>query len=323
METSGCVFGDAFDDGYAGETDTSRIRVSPFANAQAAMTLRKPYFPVEARPLRMSPGLRPLGTDFGNAAADALYFQRDFHFDHYRATKRTLGTGSSESPLGFRCADDAERAAHEAALSWAEKTLGYEQPQSPIRDPVPASHPDRWERIAAEVQEDLVLIYRGAEGAECVIAAHVCFPSAWRPEALLGKTFREIHAPVPDFAERAETASSLVEAMIQRGPYVRFVWTVSADDHLDHHLDHGHIRAWETGATQGWLRVERQVTVPLPDASCSLFLIRTYLTPFTELDAAQRETLSVAIECMPEAVRRYKNIERDTVLSALRESGVH
>ena len=52
--------------------------------------------------------------------------------------------------------------------------------------------------------------------------------------------------------------------MIERGPYVRFVWTLSADDCLDHHPEEGNRLPWDSHQGRGWLRVERQVTVPFP-----------------------------------------------------------
>jgi len=276
------------------------------------------YFPVEATPLRMAPRLRPFGTDFGNGLADTVYFQRDREFDECRAVKRDLGAGTSHSPLGVHAESDAEQNAHAAALSWAETTLVSEQPGTPrtLADALPI--PARWERLAREVQEDLVLVQRDADRRDRVVGCHVCFPSAWRPESILGQSFRAIHAPVPNFAEREEIARSMVDAMIERGPYVRFVWTVTADGHLDHHPDHSHLRPWQPDARQGWLRVERQATVPLPKVSGALFLIRTYRTPFAALESGQRKTLASAIEQLPEAVRRYKNVDRDAVLSALR-----
>ena len=281
------------------------------------MTAPAVYFPVEAAPLRMAPRLRPFGTDFGNGAADAIFFQRDRDFGDYCAVKRSLGAGTPKSPLRLRAENNAEQEAHAAALSWAEATLASEQPgalapPSP-RQPVKA----RWEKLALAVQEDLVLVQRDAHRRDRVIGSHVCFPSAWRPEAIIDHGFRAIHSPVPGFAEREETAQSLVDAMIERGPYVRFVWTVTADGHLDHHPDHGHLQSWAPSNENGWLRVERQVTVPLPEVAGALFLIRTYRTPFAALGREQQNTLAAAIQQLPDDVAEYKGVDRAIVMDAL------
>ena len=282
------------------------------------MTAPAVYFPVEATPLRMAPRLRPFGTDFGNGAADAIFFQRDRDFGDYCAVKRSLGAGTLKSPLRLRVENNAEQEAHAAALSWAEATLVAEQPGALALASPPRPVDARWEELALAVQEDLVLVQRDASRRDRVIGSHVCFPSAWRPEAIIGQGFRAIHSPVPDFAEREETAQSMVDAMIERGPYVRFVWTVTADEHLDHHPDHGHLRPWTTPTKgKGWLRVERQVTVPLPKVSGALFLIRTYRTPFAALGREQQSTLADAIHRLPDDVAEYKGVDRAIVMGAL------
>ncbi len=286
------------------------------------MTAPAVYFPVEATPLRMAPRLRPFGTDFGNGPSDALFFQRDREFDTYRAAKCSLGAGTANSPLRVRTENNAEQEAHAAALSWAEATLVAEQPGALAPLSPRRSVDARWEELALAVQEDLVLVQRDANRRDRVIGSHVCFPSAWRPEAIVGHDFQAIHSPVPGFAERKETAQSMVDAMIERGPYVRFVWTVTADGHLDHHPDHGHLAPWTPPPNaKGWLRVERQVTVPFPKASSALFLIRTYRTPFGELERGPRRTLALAVERLPDEVAKYKGVDRAAVLAALEDPG--
>jgi hypothetical protein len=103
-------------------------------------------------------------------------------------------------------------------------------------------------------------------------------------------------------------APSLVAAMIERGPYVRFVWTVSPDDRLDHHPDHAARATWAADSAPGYLRVERQVTVPFPDVAASLFLIRTYLYRFDELGPEQRHTLASALEQTSPTLLAYKGL---------------
>jgi hypothetical protein len=100
----------------------------------------------------------------------------------------------------------------------------------------------------------------------------------------------------------------MISAMVERGPYVRFVWTICADDTLDHHPDEGRRRGFAAGSDRGWLRIERQVTVPFPAEQTSLFLIRTYLRPFASLSREERETLSRALGCLPDSTARYKGL---------------
>src|SRR5262245_9130047 len=162
-------------------------------------------------------------------------------------------------------------------------------------------------------------MHRRADHGDAAIAVDVSFPSDWRPERVLGTDFRFIHGPVPGFADRTAQARSLVGAMIDRGPHVRFVWTLKADDDLDHHPDVGPHRGWSPHGG-GFLRVERQVTVPFTDVSAALFLIRTYLYPFASLSAAERAAIADAVETMPAPAAAYKGLvePRQTILSLLR-----
>jgi len=125
---------------------------------------------------------------------------------------------------------------------------------------------------------------------------------------VLGQSFAQVHTRIPAFEAVERKASSLVDAMVARGPYVRFVWTISADDELDHHPEQGRRAAWSAQTARGYLRVERQTSVPLPRESGSIFLIRTYLYGFDELSLEQRSVLKSALEQLPPDIVRYKQL---------------
>ena len=288
------------------------------------MGLDRAYFPVSPTPLRMLPRLQPFGRDCGNPAQDRLFFQLDEEFEAYRHAKISATRPGGRAPrerLRVQSPGERERGAHRAILAWIDRTLASEYPSRfpPARDR-PTEIRKCWDAVALDVQEDLVAVQRTPAGTDAVIAVHVCFPSGWRPETTAGWDFRRIHKPVPQFADHPDTARSLADAMIERGPYVRFVWTVCADDFLDHHPEEGKRLPWEAARRRGWLRVERQVTVPFPEHEAALFLIRTYLTPFEALGPEQQTTLATAIDCMPKNVLRYKNLDRTAVRSVLDRS---
>ena len=289
------------------------------------MTLPQPYayFPVERTPLRMAPRLRPFGTDFGNGRGDRLFFQRDADYAAYADAKLRVskpGTPAPCSRLRLRAEDEREQSAHEAALCFAADTLLREHPDlEPLS--LAGDLEARWHRLGLALQEDLVLVQRDRLGVDRVLATQVCFPSGWRPEQILGWDFRAVHEPVPGFAEQSDTARSLASAMIDRGPYVRFIWTLCADAQLDHHPDFGARTPWGPKSTHGWLRVERQVTLPLKAPEAALFLIRTYCTAFERLHPKQRATLARAVACMPRAVRNYKQLPAEPIRRVLARSG--
>jgi heme-dependent oxidative N-demethylase alpha subunit-like protein len=264
------------------------------------------YFPVRPEPLRMQPGLSRFGSDFGNGALDAQFFPRDRDEPRYLADKAAV---LASHPERFVWRDGArERTALARVADWIDAQLALERGASPVALADGFDVARRYGAFAAALAEDLVVIARGEDGAERAILVHVCFPSGWRPEAIAGQSFAQIHAPVPAFEAVSRTAPALVSAMIERGPYVRFVWGVTADARLDHHPEHGARDAWSAATATGYLRVERQVTVPFPDVSASLFLIRTYLYAFDELDAAERNTLASALAQTSPEVLAYKGL---------------
>lgn len=266
------------------------------------------YFPVRQTPFRFQAGLMPFGSDFGNGAVERLYFQVDSQRDFYIAEKKRVPAARHHR----LDRNDSEERAHARVLAWIRRTLAAEHPQR-FAEP-PASY----RAIAAEVQEDLVVLHRDAEGRDAAILVDVSFPSDWRPERIVGTDFRFIHGPVPGFADAQAQARSMVTAMIERGPYVRFVWTLKTDAILDHHPDQGPYLPWQE-AEEGFLRVERQLTVPFTDVGASLFLIRTYIYPFADLSPERRDLLARAVRDMPDEAARYKGIgaARPIVLSLL------
>ena len=261
----------------------------------------------------MRPRLRPFGTDFGNGEVDRQYFQRDDL--EARALSAKQATRRRYRVVTGRPREDA---AHSAVLAWTRATLAVERPDLSL--PLESDDPGAaYAAVSDAVQEDFVVQLREPDGTDRAIAVYVCFPSGWRPESILGWSFGRIHARVPDFADQDVAARSLVAAMVERGPYVRFVWTLVAHGELDHHPDDGPGTRFEPSAREGWLRVERQVTVPFAEEESALFLIRTYLYPFATLASEERATLAEAVRAMPESTAHYKGLagRREAILAAI------
>jgi hypothetical protein len=261
------------------------------------------FFPVTPAPLSMRAGLHPWGTDFGNGPRDHHAFLIDDERDAYRKAKAAIADDRHHVVADT----DGRRAIHRSVLTFMKDRLYADHGISLDVDVDAGDYAGAYARVASAVQEDFAVIARGEDDVGDTIAINVCFPSGWRPERLVGKSFAGIHTPVPEFVKKPAAAESMVRAMVERGPYVRFVWTVSADAWLDHHPDFGRRDPWRDDAV-GFLRVERQSTFPFPDVGGSLFLIRTLLRPFSSLSAHERETLSAAIAAMPDDIAAYKSL---------------
>lgn len=180
--------------------------------------------------------------------------------------------------------------------------------------------------LALNVQEDFVLM-RAAESVAQMAASDrrssacaglwaeasmVSFPSGWSPELKMGRSLADIHAPVADGQALRRASPSLSLAMLEKGPFVRYVWTLSEGPALDR-------RPGQVGATVSlapaslarlWFRCERQTTLALPGHSRALFLIRVYVAPLLEAadTQARRELLAEALRSMTPAMVEYKNI---------------
>lgn len=263
------------------------------------------YFPVAEAPLRMAPSLARFGSDFGQGPLDALYFQVDLRYDEFCGLK-----ARAPDSVRFLSGDDAEaEAARREALAWMRTTWQEEHPELPL----PAEQGDLREdfaELAKTVQEDFALLGAGTDARGRTLLVDVCFPSGWRPERLKEADFTEIHGPVPGFPQDEKAARAMVRAMVERGPYVRFVWTVSPVPDLDQHPDRMDRRGAWAETSELWLRIERQVTVPLPSTRSGLFLIRVHMTPISSLDEGERERLRHAVAVMPEDVRSYKGLPK-------------
>ena len=256
------------------------------------------YFPVEAKPLEMKASLISHPADFGNGGFDNLYFQFDENQKHYLEKKRLTDVSRFGSI-------ETDRSLHSSVVAWCKKTLISE-------------HNAYWGGIndylslAYRVQEDFAVI----SGDDKIVAIYVAFPSNWNPKNILGSSFSSLHAPVPGFPRNLKVSSALVDAMVNKGPYVRFVWTISPDLSLDHHPDSLRPSNWVE--SNAWcLRVERQITVPFKKDYGALFLIRTYLTPFHKLNPSQSAILIKALSLLPEEISSYKGLTRSIIVKAI------
>jgi dimethylamine monooxygenase subunit A len=248
----------------------------------------------------MQAGLHRFGTDFGNGDADRRFFPRDGAAPHYLAEKaRVLASHPERHACDAH--DEGDARALDAARAWIATTMsaeGYGDVSGLTLS-----------GLGLRLCEDFAVMVMDSSGADRMLCVHACFPGGWRPEHVVGGSFLQVHAAVPAFGAVAAKSSGIIGAMLTRGPYVRFVWTVAADDELDHHPDQGRQRAWDASTERGYLRVERQVTVPLPSVAASVFLIRTYCYAFDELGDERRRVLRSALEQMPADVLRYKRLE--------------
>ena len=139
---------------------------------------------------------------------------------------------------------------------------------------------------------------------------HVCFPSSWDPATRAGAGFIALHAPVPHNGSLRSAAGRVVRAMVTKGPFVRYVWSLAPDDALDRNPRRLATRPPPTDPARLWFRVERQTVMPLAASGRALFTIRVYRAPLPSvLTTPERSrTLASALRSMDAALLAYKGV---------------
>lgn len=169
--------------------------------------------------------------------------------------------------------------------------------------------------LGLAVQPDLAWVEIPPSGTQVIAALlHVCWPSGWDPAAKIGLDFAAIHAPVADGEMLRSAAVGLSRALVDRGPLVRHVWTVTASGTRSRHPADPPEPAPDSAET-AWLRCERQVSLPLGTAgglpASALFLIHLHVHPLAQavMPPQRRALLLAALESMSDATLRYKRLE--------------
>jgi hypothetical protein len=275
------------------------------------------YFPFSKGVYDVTPNLKPLGTDFGNGRQDGLVFQLDTEFEKFRQNKlETVRTMRDRSVLQSEFSLEVAK----AAVNWMANQLVAEHPEffslqtRKLRCGLTGNDIELsadpfgvLDALLMEVQEDVAVVQM-TDDRDWTSFVHVCSPSHWAPETKVGTDFVAVHAPVPHWEKIAPGSRGLVNGMIHKGPFVRFVWTLAEDTVLNHHPSISHSPTFEKG--EFWIRTERQVLVGLPAVSASLFFIRVAFVPSSELMADQgiAKSLRSNLLSMSPAVRSYKGL---------------
>ncbi len=171
---------------------------------------------------------------------------------------------------------------------------------------------DAFDFLAMNVQEDLSILARRANGSDFLAALHVLLPEKWNPLDKIGRSFAKVHAPVAGSGPMIATAPKLIDALVMRGPFARFVWGVTPSGRLDHHPNVPPEGELPTDPARFFLRVERQTLHGFPARGGALFTIRAYLYPLSELlDTPDKAAaLAAGVRSMTPEQRQYKGLTR-------------
>ncbi|WP_428030987.1 heme-dependent oxidative N-demethylase family protein [Ancylobacter sp.] len=140
--------------------------------------------------------------------------------------------------------------------------------------------------IAAQLISDDLLMLRKGEGGYRLIAAVLCFPSAWSLAEKFGQSLDAIHAAVPGYPDKmAKLMNRIFENLKVEQPVWRLNWSIYPDDELHHPESKARPRNWfddpDNLAPEVFVRVERQTLRRLPVSGDMLFTVRVHVDPFT------------------------------------------
>jgi hypothetical protein len=254
-----------------------------------------PYAPFLDPRLARPPGLSPLDP------ADWLCCDPDYAAQ-IRERDRLLAGRPADAMAALPEADAAVAELRETLLAWVSERPEWRVGARAVRRPdgadIPADLPTL--TLAGRLcQEDLLLMAppAAAGGEYRLVAGVLCFPSRWALADKIGRPMTAIHAPVPYYDETlARRVNRVFDGVAVARPMVRFNWTPQPTDRLDLIQREGEKRAAED-AGRGWfLRTERQTLRRLPRSRAVVFGVKTTVTAFDALTAAQRAGLRKALD---------------------------
>lgn len=308
------------------------------------------YFPIKNGLYEVKPGLLSLNLDLGNGKRDSQIFQIDSHFNHYQkiksqsrkenlskyyqaknlpketknvVTQFMLKQLVSEYPEYFKLTLNAKtkiskfecKLTNEALLFNKNNNLLEISKKNNSKDKV--NYIDSLDAIACQIQEDFTIINLENE-KDWNSAIHLCYPNHWSPEDKIGKNFIDTHIPVPAMEKINNSSRKLIDAMVYKGPYLRFAWGLSTDTKLNHHpmapknvnKKEWRGRLFDINKPELYIRLERQTLIGFPKEKAILFTIRTYFRDCSKLTQSEKGKVVSAIESMSNEQLDYKGLTK-------------
>jgi dimethylamine monooxygenase subunit A len=248
----------------------------------------------------------------------ATWIEIDDNLELYLAEKRRL---YREETANVLVAEQGTDAAQQEVLAMLIAHLGTTL--------VPDCDHGPLARAALLIQEDLVLMRHSPYGWR-LVAASLCFPSAWNLHEKFGKPMQDIHQPVPGFGPGTRNAG-LIDRMFDNlrveQPVIRWNWSLYGDDRLYHPASDNKMKnRFGDGPITGnvIMRLERQTLRKLPKSGDILFTIRIHNNPLEVLEthkdgAALARSIAEQVANLTDAEIDYKGLvgERDRLLQRL------
>jgi hypothetical protein len=175
---------------------------------------------------------------------------------------------------------------------------------------VPAGAKQALEIIGQNIDDDFLFLLPTAEEGKYRLEGFItCFPSGFNTSQKLGMSLRDIHSPVPGYAQKLEKSMDRFFAALPVGKIVRRVnWSITTHSRLfclsgTHTSPEEAERLAEEEREDQWrvedavLRCERQTLHRLPGTKALIFGFKTYQYPLTDVkEEGNGEELAAAIQ---------------------------
>jgi len=178
---------------------------------------------------------------------------------------------------------------------------------------------DSLDALLMQIQEDISIVELHQE-TDSIIYLHLCSPNFWSAEEKIGTSFIESHTKVPDMEKMKQNHLAINQMLASSGPFERFTWGLTTNNNLNQHpLNNIASRDFEN-ADEIYMRVERQVTIPLPNYNSYIFFIRTYFLTTKQLNTEEITRLIYSLNTMSADIALYKGMakQREMVISRLK-----
>jgi dimethylamine monooxygenase subunit A len=256
----------------------------------------------------------------------AMWIEVDDQLELYLAEKRRLYREETSNVL---VAEQGTEAAQQEVLEMVVDHLAKHFPE--MSGHTDECHDSPLARAALLIQEDLVLMRASPNGWR-LVAASLCFPSAWNLREKFGKPMHEIHHPVPGFGPSTRNAG-LIDRMFDNlrveQPVIRWNWSMYGDARLYHPASDNKMKnRFGDGPITGKviMRLERQTLRKLPTSGDILFTIRIHNNPLEVLEThadgpALARSIATQVGNLTIAEIDYKGLvgERERLLLRLNE----
>jgi len=304
------------------------------------------YFPLDNGKYQVLPGLVSLDKDFGNSIQDTHIFQIDKTFQHYRNNKIDARNDNLKK---YYCTKNLPASHQQYLAQFIIKILIAEYPdlfslnqcdknqlltckltneQLLISNHYDLMHSSAIhytnliDGLVMQIQEDIAIISEDNH----ISCLHLMAPNYWSAQDKIGKSFSMIHQDVAGIELITKNSKAIIQAMIYRGPFVRFAWGITTDNKLNHHpnstkadcnqSEYGQTdneqtnsgRYFDPANPKLYLRVERQTINGLAKIKSALFTIRSYLYNIEDLTNNEIHCVINAIQSMTQKQLKYKGL---------------